>query len=249
MTGFHIITVFPSAFDSYFKEGILGKALAAGLFTVKVHDLRAFAEGKSRATDDYPFGGGHGMVMKPGPVIRAIRAIKEEKPEAFVILLTPQGMPFSQPLAWDLSKKRDMVLVCGRYEGVDERVAEHYVDMELSIGDYVVTGGELPAMVVIDAVARLIPGVVGEEASVREDSHAGALLKYPQYTRPRVFEGLSVPEVLLSGDHGRIAKWRRYEALKRTWLRRPELVAAASLSAEDKETLERIKSEVAYGDR
>lgn len=249
MTHFDVITVFPGAFKSYLEAGVLGKALEAGLYTLEVHDLRAFTEGKSHATDDYPFGGGPGMVMKPEPIIRAIRAIKAKRPETFVILLTPQGALFSQRLAWDLSRRKEIVLICGRYEGVDERVAEHFANMELSIGDYVLTGGELPAMVLIDAVARFIPGVVGDAASVKDDTHAGGLLKYPQYTRPGVFEGLAVPQVLLSGDHGRIDRWRRQEALKRTWLRRPELLDAAPLSAKDEATLERIKSEMASGVR
>lgn len=237
---FHILTLFPGMFDSYLGAGMLKRALASGCLDVRMVNLRDFA-GRSGVTDDYPYGGGPGMVMKVGPIKAALEQVKARYADAYVILLTPQGVRLSQGSVEDLAKKKDIILICGRYEGVDERVAEKFVNAEISIGDYILTGGELPALVVVDAVARLLPGVVGDEDSVREDTLSRGLLKYPQYTRPAVFEGMAVPEVLLSGDHRRIARWRCQEALKRTLARRPELIESALLAPEEVEELKRIK--------
>lgn len=239
---FDILTIFPTMVEGYFQAGLLKRAQEAGQFQVRVHDLRQYAQGKHRVTDDYPYGGGQGMVLKAEPVAAALEALTTER--TWVALMTPQGVLFSQQLAWELAKKEHIIIICGRYEGVDERVAESLVDTEISVGDYILTGGELPALVVVDAVARLLPGVVGDEASVREDTLEGGLLKYPQYTRPRLFRGLPVPEILLSGDHGRIARWRRKEALKRTLMRRPDLLRHALLNPEDEALLEEIRSEL-----
>ena len=237
---FHILTIFPDMFASYLGTGILKRALASGRLGVRIVNLRDFAE-KSGVTDDCPYGGGPGMVMKVGPIKAALDDIKGGHADAFVILLTPQGVRLSQGLVENLAEKKDIVLICGRYEGVDERVAENFVNAEISIGDYILSGGELPALVVVDAVARLLPGVVGDEDSVREDTLSRGLLKYPQYTRPAVFEGMAVPEILLSGDHRRIARWRSQEALKRTLARRPELLESALLAPEELEELKQIR--------
>ncbi len=243
MMTFDILTIFPGMFRSYFEASLLKRAIDKGLLRLRPHDLRGYASGKYRETDDYPYGGGEGMVMKPEPIVAATRSLKEEAKgeEVKVVLLTPQGRLFDQGTAWELAKLDRLVLICGRYEGVDERVAEHFVDLELSVGDYVLTGGELPAMVVVDAVARLLPGVVGEAASIQEETFANYLLKYPQYTRPAVFEGLKVPEVLISGNHADIARWRHRQSLRRTYLKRPGLLESAELTPEDLATLKEIK--------
>jgi len=226
MIQFDVITLFPKMFGSPLQESLLHKAQCNGLVTVAVHDLRVFTEDKHKTADDKPYGGGAGMVMKIEPLVKALEQIRGGMQPSKTVLLSPQGALFTQERALQLSRCAQVVLICGRYEGVDERVL-HFVDEELSIGDYVLSGGEIPAMVVIDAVARLIPGVVGDEASVREDSFANGLLKYPQYTRPPDFRGLTVPDVLLSGDHERIRQWRRGEALQKTLARRPDLIARA----------------------
>lgn len=236
-----ILTLFPGFFSSILKESILGRAIARELVDIRLRDIRSFARGPHRVTDDRPFGGGSGMVMKAGPIFRALESIERDPQNSLVVLLTPQGKSFAQKTAWELSRLNHMVLICGRYEGVDERVRTDVVDMELSIGDYVLTGGELGAMVVVDAVSRLIPGVLGGEGSTREDSFEDGLLEYPQYTRPRVFRGGDVPEVLLSGDHEKIRLWRRTESLKRTLQRRPDLLKEAGLNKEDKAILARLK--------
>jgi tRNA (guanine37-N1)-methyltransferase len=241
---FDVLTLFPDLFASFLKESILGRAVKRGIVDIKLVDIRTFARGPHRVTDDRPFGGGSGMVMKPGPICRALDALNREfstgdKEKSRVILLTPQGKTFDQAQAWRLSNLERIILVCGRYEGVDERIRTGYVDMEISIGDYVLSGGELGAMVVIDAVSRLLPGVVGSEQSIQEDSFQNGVLEYPQYTRPRVFRGEEVPAVLLSGDHERIRLWRREQSLKRTLDRRPDLIEKKVLTDEDRDILSR----------
>ena len=217
-----ILTLFPGMFRGPFEESIIKRAVERGLLEIGVHNIRDFAPGRHRVTDDYPYGGGAGMVMKPEPVFAAVEAVR--RPSSRVILMTPQGRIFTQSVALGLSRLGHLVLLCGHYEGVDERVREHLVDDELSIGDYVLTGGELPAMVVVDAVARLVPGVLGAGESAVEESFAAGVLEYPHYTRPPEFRGWKVPQVLLSGNHARISRWRREQSLLRTLRRRPELL-------------------------
>ena len=217
---------------------------------IKLTDIRSFARGPHRVTDDRPYGGGNGMVMKPGPVYRALQAVDRPKGKSLVVLLTPQGKTFEQSKAWELSRLDQLILICGRYEGVDERIRKGLVDMELSIGDYVLSGGELGAMVVIDAVSRLLPGVLGGENSATDDSFEDGLLEYPHYTRPQVFKGKSVPSVLLSGDHEKIRLWRRTESLKRTLERRPDLLKKTKLKQEDEAILAKLqkKTHSSYAD-
>ncbi len=235
---FDILTLFPEMFVGPFRESIVGKAMEAGLVTVVVHNLRDYTTDKHRTTDDAPYGGGGGMVMKPEPIFQAVeRVLGEERPSTRVMLLSPQGRLFTQEFAWELAAQKRVLLICGRYEGVDERVSQHLVDDEISIGDYVLTGGEIPAMVVVDGVTRLLPGVLGDPGAAMKDSHAGGLLEHPQYTRPALFRGYPVPALLLSGDHAKIARWRRREALRRTFERRPDLLKKAELTEEDKEYL------------
>jgi tRNA (guanine37-N1)-methyltransferase len=237
---FDILTLFPEMFSSPFQESILAKAIEKGLIEVRTINIRDFALDKHRIVDDAPYGGGQGMVMKVEPIARAIEQVKSEDPSVRTIYLTPEGKPLNQEMARQLSSRSHLILLCGRYEGVDERVRELFVDEEISIGDYVLTGGELAAMVLIDAISRLLPGVLGSDRSAEEDSFFGSLLEYPQYTRPASFRGHEVPEVLLSGNHQAISLWRRKEALRRTWMRRPDLLSKASLSEEDKKILEEI---------
>ena len=232
---FDILTLFPAMFEGPFSESIIKRAIEAGVVTIAIHNIRDYATGKHRVTDDYPYGGGGGMVMKPEPIFAAVEAIlgDAEPGSVPIILLTPQGRLFTQEVARELVAHRRLVLICGHYEGVDERVRQHLATDEISIGDYVLTGGEIPAMVIVDAVTRLLPGILGDPGAAFEDSHAWGLLEYPHYTRPAVFRGWAVPEVLLSGHHGEIARWRRREALRRTLERRPDLLARAELSGED----------------
>jgi len=237
---FDILTLFPDLFPPFFDGGILGRAVKKGLADIRLTDIRAFARGSHKITDDRPYGGGNGMVMKPGPISRALESVERVGDRLRVILLTPQGQTFNQSIAWDLSENDQLILICGRYEGVDERVRSQLIDMEISIGDYVLTGGELGALVILDAVSRLIPGVLGGERSNLEDSFEDGLLEYPHYTRPSMFEGDEVPEVLLSGDHERIRVWRRTQSLKRTLERRPDLLEKAELNDEDKALLEKV---------
>jgi tRNA (guanine37-N1)-methyltransferase len=235
---FEILTIFPSMFTSPLEEGMIGKARDRGLIQVRVHNIRDFAADRHQMTDDRPFGGGEGMVMKPEPRVGALRAIRAGDGEARSVLLTPQGRLFTQEIARELSLVPRLIFICGRYEGVDERVAEYFTDDQISIGDFVLTGGELAAMVILDAVSRLLPGVLGNEGSAREDSFSQSVLEHPQYTRPRDFEGIGVPPVLLCGNHETIRRWRRGQALQRTRLRRPDLFARLELSREDREILE-----------
>lgn len=221
-----ILTLFPGMFAGPFDESIVARARAAGVVEIGIHDLRSWTSDRHRTVDDYPYGGGAGMVLKPEPLFAAIEALRGQGPNGggHVVLLTPQGEPFRQGIAAELANVQHLVLVCGHYEGVDERVREHAVDRELSIGDYVLSGGELPAMVVVDAVVRLLPGALGSPDSVAEESHSAGLLEYPHYTRPADFRGWRVPDVLLSGHHGAIASWRREQSIRRTRERRPDLL-------------------------
>ncbi len=269
---FEIVTIFPDFFTGFFENGILRRALAEGLVTVGVHDLRAFTHDRHRTVDDRPFGGGEGMVLKPQPLAEALASLGiqpkvewhtgDDAPDRTrVILLSAQGRPFTQALARELAAEERVVLVCGRYEGVDERINQLYCDMELSIGDYVLSGGELAAAVVIDATMRLLPGVLGNEASSdfesfgvpdaeiasaedgvpRSQHGAGGLLDYPHYTRPADFGGLRVPETLLNGDHSEIRRWRREQQLRKTLANRPDLLTGATLSKEDRKLLDAIR--------
>jgi tRNA (guanine37-N1)-methyltransferase len=237
---FDVLTLFPNMFSSPFRESILGKAIEKGLIQIQTINIRDFTLDKHQVVDDTPYGGGQGMVMKVEPIARAIESVKSQDPSAWTIYLTPQGEPLNQDLARRLSTQPHLILLCGRYEGVDERVRELFIDEEISIGDYVLTGGELAAMVLVDAVARFIPGVLGSDRSVEEDSFFNSLLEYPQYTRPYTFRGSCVPEVLLSGNHSAISLWRRKEALRRTSSRRPDLLVKANLTEEDKKLMEEI---------
>jgi len=239
-----IITIFPSIFDAYLSESILKRAVEKGIVEFKVHQLRDYTVDKHRTVDDYPYGGGPGMVMKQEPFFRAVKSIKADGAETFTLMMSPQGRPFDQEMALELSKeKRRLLFLCGRYEAIDERVRESLVDREVSIGDYVLTGGELPALVIIDSIVRLLPGALGDEYSAKEESFSWGILDYPHYTRPPEFEGMKVPDVLLSGNHKEILLWRRKEALRRTLLRRPELIQRTLLTDEDYRLLSEIKEE------
>lgn len=240
-----ILTLFPEMFGGPFGASIIKRAQENGLVQLNIVNIRDFAPGKHRITDEYPYGGGAGMVMKVEPLAGAIEHCLEGAPPRTVptILMSPQGEVFNQETAKELAKEKRLILVCGHYEGVDERVRELFITREISIGDYVLTGGELPAMVIVDAVVRLLPGALGDEQSAVDDSFYQGLLEYPQYTRPPEFRGLSVPEVLISGHHEKIRVWRRKEALRRTMERRPDLLASAPLTSEDLRLLEEIKAE------
>ena len=221
---FDIVSIFPGMFESPFADSIIQRAWEEGLLDLRVHDLRDYSLNKHRKVDDTPFGGGVGMVMNVEPIARVIAAIKKEVPETRTILLSPGGRPFDQEKAWELSRLPSLTLICGRYEGVDERVRLHFVDEEISIGDYVLTGGEIPAMVLVEAISRLVPGVLGDPESVVEESFTDGLLEYPQYTRPRDYQGFKVPEILISGDHKKIRDWQKAEAVKKTARVRPDLL-------------------------
>jgi tRNA (guanine37-N1)-methyltransferase len=234
-----IVTLFPGIVEPALSESMIGRARARGLVDIRVANLRDYADGKHRVTDDYTFGGGSGMVLKPEPMFAAVEALRT--PGARVILMDPRGRTFDQRVARELTGEKHLILLAGRYEGVDERVSEHLADDALSIGDYVLTGGELPALVVADAVIRLLPGVLGGEDAAERESFTGGLLEPPQYTRPEEFRGARVPGVLLSGDHACIARWRRSQALWLTWRTRPDLLAHAELTADDRKLLERFE--------
>ena len=238
---FDILTLFPDLFSPLLKEGVLGRAVGRGLLDIRLINIREFTEDRHKTTDDRPYGGGEGMVMKPEPIARALESVERIKGRSRVILLSPQGKVFAQPMAWELSKLDQLILICGRYEGVDERIRTLCCDMELSIGDYILSGGELAGMVVVDAVSRLVAGVLGGEKSNQEDSFEDGLLEYPHYTRPRIVKDHEVPPVLLSGDHAKIRSWRRTESLSRTLKRRPDLLKNARLEDEDKALLARLQ--------
>jgi tRNA (guanine37-N1)-methyltransferase len=241
---FDVFTLFPDAMQPYLATSMLQRAIERGLVDVRLHDIRTWTTDKHHVTDDAPYGGGGGMVMKPGPVFKAVESVLGSPPQCPVVLLTPQGRVFNQQIAGQLATLPHLALLCGRYEGVDERIRAHLVTDELSIGDYVLTGGELPALIVIDAVARLIPGVLGDPDGAMDDSHATGLLEYPHYTRPVDFQGWRVPDVLLSGNHAEIARWRRKQSLLRTLERRPDLLEKADLSEEDRKYLSDIKKDL-----
>jgi len=237
-----VLTLFPEMFGAAIGSSILGRAQAAGLLTIRVWNIRDFAFDKHRTVDDIPYGGGAGMVMKPDVVVACIEHVKTINPGK-VVYLTPQGAVFNQTKAQSLAQEANLVLLCGHYEGIDQRIRDGWIDDEISIGDYVLTGGELPAMVVIDAVARLIPGVLGDETSAQEESFVNGLLEYPHYTRPAEFRGRGVPPVLLSGHHEQIRKWRLKEALRMTLARRPDLLEKRQLNAEEQQLLREILTE------
>lgn len=240
MIRFDILSTFPEMFDSPFSSSLLKKAQEKGLVQICLHNIRDYAEDRHRMTDDAPYGGGGGMLMKVEPVDKALRSIAADREKIPVILFTPQGQVFNQSVAEELSKHSRMVLICGHYEGVDERIRTKLANREISIGDYVLTGGELPAMVLVDAVSRLVPGVLGNAESASKDSISFGLLEYPQYTRPSEYRGWGVPEVLMSGNHKLIDAWRRNEALKRTWLRRPDLIEKLDLTGEEQQFLRQV---------
>jgi len=237
---FDILTLFPAMFDGPLTESILKRATENGLIEVALHNIRDWALDKHATADDSPYGGGAGMVMKVEPIAGAIEAVKLKNPGSRVILTTPCGRPFNHAVAEELSREEGVIIICGRYEGVDERVRTLFVDDEISLGDFVLTGGEIAAMVIVDAVARLVPGVLGSDASAQYDSFADGLLEYPQYTRPPEFRGEKVPDVLLSGNHAEIAKWRRKQSIMRTLASRPELLDCVELSKADKKLLAEV---------
>ncbi len=249
---FEVFTLLPEVFPPYLESSILQRARQRGLIDVHVHNIRDWARDKHHTTDDVPYGGGGGMVMKPEPVFDAVESVlgrfdtlnATPQPGCPVILLTPQGRVFSQTVARELSAHDRIALICGRYEGVDERIRRYLATDEISIGDYVLTGGELPALILIDALARLIPGALGDPTGAEDDSHASGLLEYPHYTRPPEFRGWGVPEVLLSGDHGKIERWRREQSLLRTLERRPDLLEEAELTEEDRKFIASLKPKV-----
>lgn len=244
MINFDVLSIFPGMFASPLNFSLLKKAQEKGIINISLHDIRKWAEDKHNMTDDAPYGGGCGMVMKLEPVERALKDIrKKHEEDSIVILMTPQGEVFNQEIAEELSHKKRISIICGRYEGVDERIREHLVDREISIGDYILTGGELAAMVLIDAVSRLLPDFLGNPESKLSESFSQNILEYPQYTRPAEYKDWAVPDVLLSGNHSEIERWRKTESIRKTYKRRPDLLKKIKLSAEDKEILDKIKLE------
>ncbi len=247
-----ILTIFPRMFEEPFNTGIFQRAVANGLVKVNIYNIRDYSHDKHHTVDDYPYGGGAGMILKPEPIFEAVAQIKQgtatKEGEIPIILLTPQGRSFSQAIARELSHCRHLVLICGHYEGVDERVHQYLATDEISIGDYVLSGGEPAAMVVVDAVVRLLPGVLGSEDSLKDDSHTDGLLEYPQYTRPAQFRGWPVPEILLSGNHAQIAKWRRQQSIIRTLERRPELLDKVKLNTEEGQLVSRLTTAPSTGE-
>lgn len=241
---FHVVTIFPEMLKTYLGFSILKRAVQNSIISVEIHNLRDYSHDKHRSVDDYPFGGGAGMVMKPDPFFEIVESLWPEKEKRKIIMLSPRGRLFNQDTALELShEEKDIIFLCGRYEAIDQRVSDYLVDEEISIGDYILTGGELPALVIIDAVARLMPGVLGDFGSTEEESFSWGLLDYPHYTRPELFQGMSVPGVLLSGNHSEISRWRKKQAIKITLEKRPELLAKYMLSDKDKELLEEIKED------
>lgn len=240
---FDVFTLLPDVFPPYLNSSILNRARQRGLIDVRIHNIRDWAADKHHVTDDEPYGGGGGMVMRVEPVFAAVESVLGSKASCPVILLTPQGRVFDQKTAMELVRHPHLALVCGRYEGVDERIREHLATDEISIGDYVLTGGELPALILIDTISRLLPGVLGDPGGAMDDSHAAGLLEYPQYTRPPEYRGWGIPEILLSGDHAKIKKWRREQSLRRTFNRRPDLLERAPLSETDRKVLKKIQED------
>ena len=239
-----VLTLFPEMFGGPLQASIVGRAVETGLANIVLHNTRDYAEDKHHIVDDYTFGGGPGMLMKPEPLFSAVEAVAAlDSPKGRVVLLTPQGPLLTQAIGDELAREERLILICGHYEGVDERVREHLVDDEISIGDYVLSGGELPAMVLIDVVVRRLPGALGSEESLAEESHSQGLLEYPQYTRPAEFRGWTVPEVLLSGHHAQIAAWRRQQSILRTAARRPDLLARADLTKQERRLAEETLAE------
>ncbi len=238
---FDIFTLFPEVCETYLQTGILEKARQHNLVEFHMHNIRDWTYDRHHTTDDMPYGGGGGMVMKPEPIFAAVESVLGSPPTCPVILMSPQGRRFNHKIAEDLSRLPHIALLCGRYEGVDERVVEHLVNDQISVGDYVLSGGELPALSIVDAVTRLIPGALGDPDGAWDDSHASGLLEYPHYTRPPEFRGWKVPEILLSGNHAAINRWRREQSLLRTFLQRPDLLQAQSLSATDQKALDQLK--------
>ena len=241
---FHVLTIFPRMLESPFAEGVVHRGIESGLIELFVHDIRDFTHDRHRSTDDYTFGGGPGMLMKPEPLFEGVEFIRVKHnvgEEAPIMLLTPQGERLTQRSVETFAAEDDVILICGRYEGFDERVRERLATHEISVGDYVLNGGEAAAIVLVESIARLVPGVLGSNESARSDSFSSGLLQYPQYTRPAEFRGMTVPDVLLSGDHARIEKWRRQESLRRTFERRPDLLERADLSPEDRAFLDSLR--------
>ncbi|OLS01741.1 tRNA (guanosine(37)-N1)-methyltransferase TrmD [Tissierella creatinophila] len=236
-----ILTLFPEFFSNLSNWSIIGRAIDKNILNLELINIRDFSTNKHRKVDDYPFGGGPGMVMSPQPIYNAINSIKTKKSR--VIYLSPQGRKLNQEVINNLSKEEHLILLCGHYEGIDNRIIENYIDEEISIGDYVLTGGEIPAMVIIDSVVRLLPNVLKGEESYMDESHYGGLLEHPQYTRPRVFNEVRVPDILISGNHSKIEKWKRYESLKATFIKRPDLLKNVNLTKEDKDSLLLIQQE------
>jgi len=252
---FEVFTLLPEVFPPYLESSILQRARQRGLVSVNIHNIRDYTHDKHHTTDDTPYGGGGGMVMKVEPVFEAVESVlglntHQTTPQSAppIIMLTPQGRVFTQAVADELSRHERIALLCGRYEGLDERIREHLVTDEISIGDYVLTGGELPALILIDAVSRLIPGVLGDPDGAADDSHATGLLEYPHYTRPPEFRGWTVPEILLSGDHGKVDQWRREQSLLRTLVRRPDLLEKAELTEKERKFLEEHINRIDKGD-
>jgi tRNA (guanine37-N1)-methyltransferase len=240
---FDVFTLLPETLRPYLNASILEKAAARGLIEIHLHNIRDYTHDRHHSTDDTPYGGGGGMVMKPEPVFEAVETVLGSPPDCPVILLTPQGRLFNQKIASELAAHPRIALISGRYEGFDERIREHLATDEISIGDYVLTGGELPALILIDALSRLVPGVLGDPTGAEDDSHASGLLEYPHYTRPPEFRGWKVPETLLSGDHGKIERWRREQSLRRTLAKRPDMLENAELSEADRRLLEKIQNQ------
>ncbi|HHV38089.1 MAG TPA: tRNA (guanosine(37)-N1)-methyltransferase TrmD [Tepidimicrobium sp.] len=237
-----VLTLFPELFSAFEQWSIISRAIEKDIFSLNTINIRDFSRDKHRRVDDYPFGGGPGMVMKPEPIYEAISNVKTE--DSIVIYLSPQGKPYNQQIAKALSKEKHLVFLCGHYEGIDSRIVDNFIDMEISIGDYVLTGGEIPALVLIESIIRLLPGALGSKESYIDESHYDGILEHNQYTRPRSFRGLDVPEVLLSGHHSKIAKWRKYSALKNTYIKRPDLLNGIQLTEEEISMLQQIKKEL-----
>ncbi|CCQ97468.1 tRNA (guanine-1-)-methyltransferase [[Clostridium] ultunense Esp] len=238
-----ILTLFPEIFESFERWSMVGRTIDKGLINLNKIDIRDFSEDKHKRVDDYPYGGGPGMVMKPEPIYRALK--KVESKNSIVVYLSPQGKVYDQQLANSLSIEEHLILLCGHYEGIDNRIVENYVDLEISIGDYVLTGGEIPAMVLIESIIRLLPGALSGDESYKDESHYNGMLEHPQYTRPRIFNGLAVPDILLSGDHKKIGDWRKYKSLENTYIKRPDLLDKLHLTEEEIETLKGIKDKIA----